>query len=274
MVRRLREAGTRMLNVEKLAAMGTLAAGVAHEINNPLSFVLANLEYLGQELSALPLDPAERERLAPALADALEGVARVRAIVRDMRLFSGKADEARLAIDVRPVLESSIHLAGNQIRHAARLVKDLREVPRVLASAQRLSQVFVNLLVNAAQAIQRGRSADDEIRVRTLFERGRVVVEVTDTGEGIPEENLARLFDPFFTTKPVGEGTGLGLSICHGIVSALGGTIEVESKHGTGSTFRVLLPPAPAGEQPAVTPHELPAPPSTPPEARAAPPAA
>ena len=249
MVRRLREASMRLANVDKLASVGTLAAGVAHEINNPLSFVTANLEYVEGELQRLQgLDPDRAAILLEAIGDARQGAERVRAIVRDMRLFGGHREEAPRSIDVRPLIESSINLASSHLLHKARLVRDIAQVPNVLGSQQRLGQVFLNLLMNAAQSISVGSGDTNVIQVRTRLERGHVVVEIIDTGEGIPPENMKRLFDPFFTTKPVGEGTGLGLSICHGIVTALGGTMEVESELGAGSAFRVLLPVAPADD--------------------------
>jgi CheY-like chemotaxis protein len=148
-------------------------------------------------------------------------------------------------VDLRRVLKSSINLASSQIRHRARLQTDLSPAPTVRANERRLSQVFVNLLVNAAQAIPDGSAQRNEIRIALhTDEAGRAVVEVRDTGTGIAPEHLPRLFDPFFTTKPVGEGTGLGLAICHGIVSSLGGELSVESQLGLGSTFRVTLPAA------------------------------
>ena len=246
MVRRLREASTRLVHVEKLASMGTLAAGVAHEINNPLAFVSSNLEYVEDELRRVPgLDPAKIAGLLEAIADARDGARRMRTIVRDMRLFGGNGEENPGRLDLRPLLESSINLASSHLLDKARLVRDYGEVPEVLGIPHRLGQVFLNLLVNAAQAIRVGSSETNVIQVRTRVERGKAVIEVIDTGEGIRPEHLKRLFDPFFTTKPVGEGTGLGLSICHGIVAALGGSMEVESNLGAGSTFRVLLPLAP-----------------------------
>jgi len=146
-------------------------------------------------------------------------------------------------VEIARVIESCVNMAWNEIRHRARLVKELAPVPPVVANEGRLGQVFLNLLVNAAQAIPEGRAEAHRIRVRAAPAGGdRVAIEISDDGAGIPPEILPRIFDPFFTTKPPGEGTGLGLSICHSIVSALGGEIEVESEVGRGSTFRVLLP--------------------------------
>jgi CheY-like chemotaxis protein len=169
----------------------------------------------------------------------------MRSIIRDLKTFS-RPDEARIGpIELAPILESCIHATWNEIRHRAQLVKDIGPVPRVLASEARLGQVFLNLLINAAQSIPDGDAAHHQIRVATrTLPDGRAAVEIRDTGCGIPPENLRRVFDPFFTTKPIGLGTGLGLSVCHGIVAALQGQIEVESELGHGSLFRVVLPTA------------------------------
>ena len=172
-------------------------------------------------------------------------------IVRDLRTFSRSDDERRGRIDVRNVLETGVNMAWNHIRQCARLVKDYQEVPPVEANEARLGQVFLNLLLNAAQAIPEGHAARNEIRVVTrLWHDGRVCVEVRDTGGGIPPEDRSRVFDPFYTTKPVGDGTGLGLAVCSGIIASLNGEIQLESEVGHGTTFRVLLPPAPADTGP------------------------
>jgi PAS domain S-box-containing protein len=237
--RRRLEAQLRL--ADRMASVGTLAAGVAHEINNPLAFVLANLEYAIRELRR----GGVAQEVVTALEEAREGGARVREIVRDLKTFSRGDDPARELLDVARVLRSALSLASNEIRARARLDLQLAPTPRVLASEHRLGQVFLNLLINAAQAIPEGRVAEHTVRVVTGSARdGRVLVEVSDDGVGIPAEIRSRIFDPFFTTKPVGVGTGLGLSICHGIVTALGGEIAVESEPGRGSTFRVLIPPA------------------------------
>ena len=236
----------RLQVAERLAALGTLAAGVAHEINNPLSFVSANLSWLQAQMGRTwPAPGAARADVEAAFADALQGAERIRSIVRDLQAFSigPDGDEAQ-PTDVNEALEFPLRVADGAIRHRARLVKDLGRVPRVAAGASRLGQVFLNLLVNAAHAIPPGRAPENQIRLSTRHDEpsGRVVVEVADTGVGIRAEDLNRIFDPFYTTKPTGVGSGLGLFVCQGIVTALGGELTVESQPGMGSTFRVWLP--------------------------------
>jgi CheY-like chemotaxis protein/two-component sensor histidine kinase len=177
--------------------------------------------------------------------EAEEGAERIRKIVRGLKTFSRAEEERRAVIDVRPLLELSIDMAFNEIRHRARLVKSYGQAPLVEADEARLGQVFINLLVNAAQALPEGHSDANEIHIVTSTDAaGRAVIEVSDTGAGIPAHLIGRIFDPFFTTKPVGIGTGLGLSICHNIVASLGGEISVTSEEGVGTTFRIVLPPA------------------------------
>jgi signal transduction histidine kinase len=249
----LKRSEARLIDADRLASLGTLAAGVAHEINNPLSYVLLNLDLVLRELGARTLgaDAAVPcSDLVTRLREARLGVDRVRLIVQDLKTFSRFDTERRGPVDVRRVLDETIEIASNEIRHRARLVRVFDDVPPVEANASRLAQVFLNLLLNAGQAIAEGDAAHNQITVSaTVDAEGRVVVAIGDSGAGIPEDILARVFEPFFTTKPSGVGTGLGLSICHGIVTALGGEIIVESRIGQGSIFRVLLPGVPAGER-------------------------
>jgi CheY-like chemotaxis protein len=170
----------------------------------------------------------------------------VRKIVQGLRSFSrSEQREQRVPLALADVLESAVRLTGNELRHRAQLVRELGPVPRVVADDGRLTQVFINLLVNAAHAIPEGHSDANRIIIRTRTDAaGRAIAEVEDTGKGMPPEVVARVFDPFFTTKEVGEGTGLGLSICHGIVSGLGGQITIDSAPDHGTVVRVILPPA------------------------------
>ncbi len=255
----------RLLWADRMASMGTLAAAVVHELNNPLGVAMANLGFALEELSALETAlvagdgegsvelaarlaqaRAQVVAIAEALQEARQGGERARLVVRDLRTFSRADDDHREMLDVRRVLESSINMAYGEIRNRARLVKDYGPIPPVGGSEGRLGQVFLNLLLNAAQAIREGDVDHHCIRVVTRTdEQGRCVVEVSDTGDGIAPENLPHVFEPFFTTKQK-TSTGLGLSICQSVVAALGGEIAVESGPGRGSTFRVVLPPCSA----------------------------
>ena len=239
---------------DRMASVGTLAAGVAHEINNPLAAVIANLDYITESLRLMisgdsaGVSPTRSnawllEEIKTPLDDAREAAQRVRFIVRDLKIFSRSTDdEERGAVNVDAIMESSLRMAWNEIRHRATLVKLYGRVPVVEANEARLGQVFLNLVVNAAQALPAGQAERNEIRVSTRLEGERVVIEVSDTGPGIPPQIIGRIFDAFFTTKAVGVGTGLGLAICQRIVTDMAGTLTVESEVGKGTTFRVSLP--------------------------------
>jgi PAS domain S-box-containing protein len=248
----------RLLQADRMVSVGTLAAGVAHEINNPLAYVMANLHLIATRrlpvaFAALerPSGPdveAARAALGSAstmLEVAREGTERVRVIVRDLKSFSRPDDEAVGPVDVRRVLDASVNMAWNEIRHRARLERTYDDVPPVHGNEARLGQVFLNLLVNAAQAIPDGAAMENVIHVRAGTDlAGQVYVEIEDSGQGISREAQGRVFDPFFTTKPPGVGTGLGLWICQGIISSLRGTISVDSVVGRGTRVRVSLPAA------------------------------
>jgi PAS domain S-box-containing protein len=243
---------TMLRTTERMASIGTLAAGVAHEINNPLTYVIGNLEMIAVELRAAPGAEPDRAALEGAVTDALDGAGRVARIVRDLRTFSRPNDDHEGPIELAPVIESTLGICKNEIRHRAELVVDLADVPPVWGNAHRLGQVVLNLLVNAAQAIAEGAVATNRVTVRTRQRPdGRVEIAVADTGCGVQPADLPRLCDPFFTTKPIGQGTGLGLSIVHGILTRFGGALEVESEVGRGSTFRAVLPAATATRPPA-----------------------
>jgi nitrogen-specific signal transduction histidine kinase/CheY-like chemotaxis protein len=242
-----RELQAQLVQADRLAAVGTLAAGVAHEINNPLAYVLLNLEYMLRELPKLAGDAERLPRLVERLAEARHGAERVSSIVRDLRAFSREDRDERAPVDLRLVLTSAAKVAEPEIRARGRLLEKYEHVPPIHANGARLEQVFLNLLINAAQALP--PSGGGEVRA-SLYRRGtRVVVEIADTGAGIPAELLDRVFDPFFSTKPIGAGTGLGLPICHSIVTSLGGEISVQSEVGKGSTFHVSLPLVDAAEK-------------------------
>jgi signal transduction histidine kinase len=266
-----------LLISDRMASVGTLAAGVAHEINNPLSVVAGNLQVVRQDADAIfaelqslrggegPISDVRAARLATAVDslraatnDAEEAAERVRMIVRDLRVFSRPEEDRREPVDVHRVIESSVRMARNELRHRAKVVRNFGTVPLVEANEARLGQVFLNLLVNAAQAIPEGQTDHNSITITTAVEDGMIAVDIADTGAGIPAEVLPRIFDVFFTTKPIGVGTGLGLAICHRILTAMDGRIEVQSRLGEGTTFRVALKRARSGrtiEMPAVRPR-------------------
>jgi len=230
--------------MRQLTSVVSLAAGVAHGINNPLTYVLANLDCLREQLRTLSgkPTPAAIDELDEIAAEAKGGAERVARIVHSLKIFSRIDDEQRTRTELHPVIEAACALASNEIRHRARLVKVYRPLPAVEANDARLTLVFFNLFMNAVHAIQPGRADDNQIDVRTWTDHGRAVVEIRDTGCGIASEHLSRVFDPFFTTRSQELGTGLGLSMCHGIITALGGDIAVESTLSVGTTIRVSIP--------------------------------
>jgi PAS domain S-box-containing protein len=260
-----------LAQADRLSSMGMLAAGVAHEINNPLSYVLYNLESLTEDLPQLlrtvrraqaglaelaesnpalesmgelaaKMNPALLDDIQERFKDALGGTHRIRDIARGLGTFSRVEEDQLVPVNLMHVIEVAINMSYNEVKYRARLVKDYARTPTVMASEGRLSQVFLNLIINATQAIEEGNVEDNEIRVRTWTEDGAVFAEVRDTGRGIPRENLARLFEPFFTTKKIGVGSGLGLAISRNIIESYGGTIEVQSRVGQGTSFTIRLP--------------------------------
>ena len=249
--RELKNARAHVELTDRLATMGTLAAGVAHEINNPLAFISANVDFVIEELEdADESSPISNERLAEvlkALRSSRTGAERVRQIVQELRGFT-RTDPDRVGpVDLNALLDSALGFAGNEIRHRARLVRQYGAQPLVLANEGRLMQALLNLLQNAAQSIPVGAAGKNEIRIVTGETGDHAFAEVHDTGCGIAEENLSRIFDLFFTTKPFGDGVGLGLSIALRLIEKAGGSLDVKSQVGAGSMFRVVLPLAPSG---------------------------
>ncbi len=231
---------------DRMASVGTLASGVAHEVNTPLTYIAGNLEMMAEliadrEGAARPETVAE---LAELIEEAREGAARVHGIIRELRTFGREPQEIAVGdVELPSVIESVARMAMIEIRNHARLALELGDTPAVRASPHQIHQILLNLLVNAAQSIERGDIDGNQIRVTTGVDAsGQVLIEVADTGCGIDAGQLERIFDPFFTTKDPGQGSGLGLWICHGLVSRLGGTITVDSIVGRGTTFRVSLP--------------------------------
>jgi len=268
---RLSEAQDKLVQSEKLASIGQLAAGVAHEINNPIGYIFSNFgtleKYLDdlfemlagyeaaeQELAGTPIAArlkALRERveldflkddIPTLMAESKEGITRVRKIVQDLKDFSRvDAHQEWSWANLNQGIDSTLNIVNNEIKYKADVVKHYGALPEVYCLPSELNQVFMNLLVNAAHAITAERGLIT-IRSSTDKARGTVSIEVADNGCGIPKENLGRIFDPFFTTKPVGKGTGLGLSLAYGIVRKHHGQLEVQSEVGVGTTFRVSVP--------------------------------
>jgi signal transduction histidine kinase len=241
---------------DRLQAVTALTGGLAHELNNPLAYVLSNLSFLADRTTrvaeiatgqpATPADVALASQIAEAMQEARTGAERMRAIVRDLRMLSHLGEQKPRSVDLAPVIESCLNVAWSELSRHAEVVRELGPVPRVMGDEAHLSQLFLNLFLNAAQAIPAGSAGPHRILIaaRTLPD-GRAAIEVSDTGGGIAPEHLGRIFDPFFSTKETGWGSGLGLSICHAVASSMGGEIHVDSDLGRGSTFRVMLPQAP-----------------------------
>lgn len=269
LIKQLEEAQSQLMQSEKLASIGQLAAGVAHEINNPIGFVNSNLGtlkiYVGDLLRIIELyergepllaavDPALLESIRGACRDAdldflrndietlivesIDGTARVRLIVQNLRDFS-RADSGQWErVDLHAGLESTLNVVSNEIRYKADVVREFGTLPEVECMPAQLNQVFMNILINAAQCIPEHGT----ITLRSGCLGDEAWISIADTGCGIPPERLGRIFDPFFTTKPVGQGTGLGLSVSYGIVNKHGGRIDVQSQPGQGTTFTIWLP--------------------------------
>jgi signal transduction histidine kinase len=239
----LAETRARVATSERLASLGTLAASIAHEINNPMSYVLSNLEFAE---SALRDGGADPEEVRSAISEARHGAERVRGIAADMRALSRGTAEALVPVDVTAVVRTALNLSGPALKRSVTLQLDLAPVPPVLATESRLGQVVLNLVLNASQAMPTRLSSHNRVLIASRTdEQGRAVLEVADNGTGIPADVAPHVFDPFFTTKPPGVGTGLGLAICHSIVTSLGGELSFATAVGQGTTFRVVLPPAP-----------------------------
>lgn len=270
-----------LARADRLASVGMLAASIAHEVNNPLTYVSGNLEYVLAELPrALRLLPADEEdsratatgggagatdvgdqpasisslgaELMECLSDASAGAARVQQIVKDMSAFARVSDEPLEPVDITAAIDKAVSMADNHIRYRARLVKEYGDLPPVLANENRLCQIFLNLLVNAAQSIREGDVRGNEIRIRTWVNERGAIVEIRDTGRGMSTTEREQVFDPFFTTKP--KGMGLGLVISYNLVQSYGGRIEIESAVGQGTVVRVELP---IGDTPISRPRPL-----------------
>jgi signal transduction histidine kinase len=237
----------KLKETERVSTLGAIAASIAHEVNNPLTYVLGNVFLMQNGLTAArlrshPLLEQELlDNMAEMLGDVRVGAERIHAVTATLQNLSGSRSLGLSWLDVRSVVDTSLAIVGNEIRHRARVTRDFGDVPLILGNEARLGQVFVNLLANAAHAIPPGRYGSNEIRVVVGTSGDDIVVEVHDTGGGIPPELQGRIFEPFFTTRK-GEGTGIGLTLSRSIVEEHGGRIELQSTSARGSTFRVVLP--------------------------------
>lgn len=271
--RKLQQAQSQLVQSEKMASIGQLAAGIAHEINNPTGFVSSNLKTLEEyirDIKGLLTGYDDILKLCAKVADddllrmskkieeekdaidisflledtdqiireAQDGMSRISKIVKDLREFSHAGSDKPEYSDINKGLESTLSIVWNELKYKAEVVTLYGEIPHVLCYPQQLNQIFMNLLVNAAQAIEE----KGVIKISTFPENDRVLVEISDTGKGIPSQNLSRVFEPFFTTKPVGKGTGLGLAVAYAIIQKHGGDIKVESEVGKGTRFTVSIP--------------------------------
>ncbi|MBN1960216.1 MAG: response regulator [Deltaproteobacteria bacterium] len=255
----------RVAQTDRLATMGMLAAGVAHEINNPLTYVIFNLETINRDIhkliacckkymphihSQFSLDDSnlnqdlsiDLESFHSRLKDALTGSHRIADIVKSLRIFSRAKKYNLNPISISDILDTAANMTTNEMKYRCKLIKSYQEVPQLIADEGKLSQVFINLLINAAQAIEEGNAANNEIQISTWHTNEKIFVEIKDTGKGINLEEQKLLFVPFYTTKPIGEGTGLGLTIAQHILNEINGTIEVHSTPGKGSQFIVSIP--------------------------------
>jgi signal transduction histidine kinase len=266
---RLSMAQEQLMQSEKLASIGQLAAGVAHEINNPIGYVFSNFETLGtyiarmlsmleayQQAEASIADSVVREQMRSLreemdmeflvediplmMAESREGITRVRKIVQDLKDFSRvDANQEWQWADLHAGIDSTLNIVSNEVKYKADVVKQYGDIPEIECQPSHINQVIMNIVVNGAHAIQGERGV---ITIRTGREGEQVWIEIADTGAGIPKEIQSRIFDPFFTTKPIGSGTGLGLSLSYGIIQKHNGQIEVQSEPGQGTTFRITLP--------------------------------
>ena len=236
----------RLAASDRMASVGLLAAGVAHEINNPLASLVANLDLALLDLDLARQADTPRDAVAESVREAQAAASRVCTIVRDLRTMSRPSGRETEPIDVRTVLDSTLRLCRHELRNRARVIKRYADVPPVVGGAGRLGQVFLNLVVNAAHAIEEGAPTRNTLTISTEVAGPHVVVSVADSGAGVPPALRSRIFDAFFTTKPTQQGTGLGLAITRRIIESLGGGIELDSEVGVGTEFRVKLPAAAA----------------------------
>lgn len=272
----LEEAQKKLVQSEKMSSLGQLSAGIAHEINNPICFVLMNVnvlhEYAEVLVSLIDLYDTQRQSLSvkaiqqiesfeasqdvPYIkseihkihAESLEGLGRVKEIVNSLKSFSRPDDGEYIPCDINACLKSTLKVIWNELKYKARVIESYTNIPPVMAIPNQLSQVFMNLIVNAGHAVSDLQGREGIIKISTSVENGHVVISITDNGVGISDKVQGKIFDPFFTTKPIDQGTGLGLSISYGIIEKHHGALLCDSTEGEGTTFSVTLPVADTAE--------------------------
>ena len=246
----IKETEAQLIQMEKMASIGTLAAGIAHEINNPLGFLLSNLEslrdYVKSFVNELPPDNPHNKTLLedflPMTEESLEGALRIKRIVSDLRTFSRQSETEKVLTDINHILDSTLSIVWNEIKYKISLSKDFQATSEIFTDPTQLSQVFLNILLNASQAIDASESIAEKgtIHLTTYEDEKYLYVKIKDNGCGIPKEVLPKIFDPFFSTKK--KGSGLGLSVSYNIIKQHHGDIKVDSAPGEGTTFTILLP--------------------------------
>jgi len=249
----------RLVESDRLTALGTLAAGVAHEINNPLTYATLSTQRIARLIDSLALPADVHDTLTSHLDDIRHGIRRVASVTRSLHSFVSQDDDMPAPVDLEPVIERALKMVDNELRHAADLIYDSSQVPPVLGNVSRIEQVLVNVLINAIKALPLSSTKRQAIRVGLAHSDERVTITIADTGTGIPAAVRSRIFDPFFTTRDVGHGMGLGLSVSKTIVEKYGGEIEVDSTENVGTTVRVHLRKY-LGPQPVVVPEPAPPP--------------
>ena len=235
----LKQTQTQLIHSEKMSSLGQLVAGIAHELNNPIGYIYANMNELKEAVTRLKQSgEINQDEVDSIITDSMEGSRRVKEIVESLRKFSRLDEETSRPIDIHEGLESTLQLMRKEFSDRINIVESFGDIPLVTCQGGQINQVFMNILINAAQSIEN----KGVITITTSADDKSVFIKIQDSGQGIEEEKLAHIFDPFYTTKPIGQGTGLGLSISYGIITKHKGTLVVKSQEGKGSTFTISLP--------------------------------
>jgi len=251
-MKKMQEDKMQIIQLEKMASLGTLSAGIAHEINNPLTFVITNLDlisgYVGKMDELRDLDDTRKKvaDIKECVQECADGAARIKRIVQDLLAFSHTSQGKINCVDINELLDRTVRILWNEIKYRADIVKDYKALTHIWVDSNQISQVFLNIIINASNAIKKNTASEKgKISIATAEDDKFITITIADTGCGIPERDLPCIFDPFFTTKEVGKGTGLGLSVSYGIIKKHGGRITVDSCEGKGCKFTVLIPTTP-----------------------------